>query len=271
MVFRNARETLSCYNSEGLLTESAEISVIKDQVKRDKMKTRNNSLAEFWMSWSVFVVGLLVMAFGIALMIKAEAGSAPWDVFHIGLYHQIGLSIGTWSIIVGFLIIASTSVMERTWPKPGAFLNMLLVGIFIDFYLWLPVLKTPDQLIWQLIMLAIGIVVMGYGIGLYIAADKGAGPRDSLMLVLTKRTGWKVQHIRLSMEIIVLALGWLMKGPVSIGTLLFCITIGPIVGYSLPQCKHLVARLMERGIRNEDFNKRKIRINHYDGVGKKAR
>ncbi len=245
--------------------------MIKKQVKRDKMKTYKNGLAGFWMSWSVFVAGLLVMTFGIALMIKAEAGSAPWDVFHIGLYHQVGLSIGTWSIIVGFLIIATTALMEKTLPKVGAFLNMLLVGIFLDFYLWLPILKTPDHFVGQLIMLTIGIIVMGYGIGLYIAADKGAGPRDSLMLVLTKRTGWKVQHIRLAMEIIVLALGWLMKGPVSIGTLLFCVSIGPIVGYSLPQCKYLVARLMERGIRNEDFNKRKVRLDHYDGVGKKAR
>ncbi|MCA0986169.1 YczE/YyaS/YitT family protein [Guptibacillus algicola] len=235
------------------------------------MKTYTNGLAGFWMSWSVFVTGLLVMTFGIALMIKADAGSAPWDVFHIGLYNQLGLSIGTWSIIVGFFIITTTAFMEKSWPKAGAFLNMLLVGIFIDFYLWLPILNTPDMYFGQLIMLSIGIIVMGYGIGLYIAADKGAGPRDSLMLVLTTRTGWKVQHIRLSMEIIVLALGWLMKGPVSIGTLLFCVTIGPIVGFSLPQCKYLVARLMERGIKNEDFNKRKVRLDHYDGVGKKAR
>ncbi|MGB7998681.1 MAG: YitT family protein, partial [Anaerobacillus sp.] len=165
----------------------------------------------------------------------------------------------------------STSLMDRAWPKPGAFLNMLLVGVFIDFYLWLPILKTPDQFIGKLVMLISGILIMGYGIGLYIAADRGAGPRDSLMLVLTERTGWKVQHIRLSMEMVVLSLGWLLDGPVNIGTLLFCVTIGPIVGYSLPQCKKLVGRLIERGGRNENINKRKIRINNYDGVSKKAR
>ncbi len=235
------------------------------------MKPENRKMSSFWMNWGIFTVGLLVMAFGIALMIRAEAGSAPWDVFHIGLYQQFGLTIGTWSIIVGLVIIGSTSLLDRTWPKPGAFLNMLLVGVFIDFYLWLPVLKTPDPFIGKLVMLISGILIMGYGIGLYIAANRGAGPRDSLMLVLTERTGWKVQHIRLSMEMVVLSLGWLLDGPVNIGTLLFCVTIGPIVGYSLPQCKKLVDRLIERGGRNENINKRKIRINHYDGVSKKAR
>ncbi len=235
------------------------------------MTQANRKMSSFWMNWGIFTVGLLVMSFGIALMIRAEAGSAPWDVFHIGLYQQFGLTIGTWSIIVGLVIIGSTSLMDRAWPKPGAFLNMLLVGVFIDFYLWLPILKTPDQFIGKLGMLISGILIMGYGIGLYIAADRGAGPRDSLMLVLTERTGWKVQHIRLSMEMVVLSLGWLLDGPVNIGTLLFCVTIGPIVGYSLPQCKKLVGRLIERGGRNENINKRKIRINNYDGVSKKAR
>ncbi len=235
------------------------------------MKPDNKGIPWFWMSWGIFVLGLLVMAFGISLMIKAEVGSAPWDVFHIGLYQQFGLTIGTWSILIGFLIIGSTSLLDRTWPKLGAFLNMLLVGVFIDIYLWVPFLKTPDHLIGKLVMLVSGILIMGYGIGLYIAADRGAGPRDSLMLVLTERTGWKVQHIRLTMEIVVLSLGWLLNGPIHVGTLLFCITIGPIVGYSLPQCKKLVARLIERGGRFEDINKRKIRINNYDGVSKKAR
>ncbi|WP_347549467.1 YitT family protein [Pseudalkalibacillus hwajinpoensis] len=235
------------------------------------MKPGIKSNSTFWLNWLIFTVGLLVMAFGIALMIRAEVGSAPWDVFHIGLYQQFGLTIGTWSIIIGLFIIGATSIMERAWPKPGAFLNMLLVGLFIDIYLWLPIMTTPDHLIGKVVMLVIGILTMGYGIGLYIAADRGAGPRDSLMLVLTERTGLKVQHIRLSMEIVVLTLGWILKGPVNVGTLLFCLTIGPIVGYSLPQCKNLVARLIERGGSNEDIDKRKIRINNYDGISKKAR
>ncbi|MFP3488649.1 YitT family protein, partial [Staphylococcus sp. SIMBA_130] len=90
------------------------------------MKQANRGISWFWMSWGIFVSGLLVMAFGIALMIRAEAGSAPWDVFHIGLYQQFGLTIGTWSIIIGFVIIGATSLLERSWPKLGAFLNMLL-------------------------------------------------------------------------------------------------------------------------------------------------
>ena len=83
------------------------------------------------LQWFFFMVGLLTMAFGIVLMIKADLGSAPWDVLHIGLYYHFGLTIGTWSIIIGFCVLGSALLLSKSLPQIGAFLNMLLVGIFI--------------------------------------------------------------------------------------------------------------------------------------------
>ncbi len=194
--------------------------------------------------WFIFLVGLLVMAFGIVLMIKADIGSAPWDVFHIGMYIQFGLSIGTWSIIAGFFVLLFTSILSKEWPKLGAFLNMLLVGLFIDLFLMVPFIQTPLYLIGKIIMLVIGIIIIGYGIGLYISANCGAGPRDTLMLVLTKKTGWKVQNIRAVIEVVVLSIGYLLDGPIFIGTIIFSFSIGPIVGYTLPQCEKFTNKLL---------------------------
>ncbi|MFD1736697.1 YitT family protein [Bacillus salitolerans] len=210
------------------------------------MKRENKAPIQYSASkWLIFLLGLLVMAFGIVLMIKADIGSAPWDVFHIGLFIQFGLTIGSWSIIVGFFVLMIGSLMSKAWPQLGAFLNMLLVGVFIDLFMMLPFLVTPQSLMGQVMMLLVGIVIIGYGIGLYISAKCGAGPRDMLMLVLTKKTGWKVQHIRLFMEVIVLTLGYFMGGPIFIGTIIFCITIGPIVGITLPQCEKAVEKILK--------------------------
>ncbi|MED2972385.1 YitT family protein [Fictibacillus sp. B-59209] len=235
------------------------------------MKIVNRLARPFFVKWLVFFMGLLIMSFGISLMIKANLGSAPWDVLHIGLYYQFGLSIGTWSIIIGFLIIGATSWLTKKWPQAGAFLNMLFVGIFIDGYLMLPFFKTPDSTAAAIIMLAAGLIINGFGIGLYIASDCGAGPRDSLMLALTEKTGKKVAHIRLFMELFVLAGGWLLKGPVSLGTILFCVSIGSIVGYTLSFCKKIVNYWIERSVYDEDLNKRTIWLDHHDGLGKKVR
>jgi uncharacterized membrane protein YczE len=195
--------------------------------------------------WLIFMIGLIIMAFGIVLMIRAELGSAPWDVLHIGLEIQLGLTIGTWSIIMGLLIIGLTSYLTKARPQLGAVVNMFLVGVFIDLFMLVPWIQKPDTFIGQLIMLLLGIIIIGYGIGLYIAPKCGAGPRDSLMLALTQITGWKVQWARGAMEIVVLASGWLLGGPVFIGTVVFCLGIGTIVGYTLPQCQRLVDIMLD--------------------------
>jgi uncharacterized membrane protein YczE len=196
-------------------------------------------------------MGLLVMAFGIVLTIKANIGSAPWDVLHIGLYRQFGLTIGTWSIIVGVIILTISALISKEFPQIGAFMNMIFVGMFIDLYMMIPYLRTPDTLFWKMIMLLGGILINGYGMGFYISAKMGAGPRDSLMLALMELTGWKVQHIRIVMEVMVLFIGWLLGGPVSLGTFIFSVTIGPVVGAALPHCQRLTERMLTKSIKSD--------------------
>ncbi|GMN98172.1 YczE/YyaS/YitT family protein [Parageobacillus thermoglucosidasius] len=198
------------------------------------------------LQWGIFFAGLLIMSFGIVLTIKADFGCAPWDVLHIGLYRRFGLTIGTWSIIVGIAILVVSALLLKQFPRIGAFLNMIFVGIFIDLYMMIPYLHTPETLGGKLVMLLVGIVITGYGMGIYISANMGAGPRDSLMIALMELTGWKVQYIRIAMEGLVLFFGWVLGGPVSIGTLIFCVMIGSVVGIALPQCRRVTERMLIR-------------------------
>jgi uncharacterized protein len=223
----------------------------------------------FGRRWLIFLAGLIVMSLGIVLMIEADLGVAPWDVLHIGLTKQIGLTVGSWSIIIGFCIITITSILNKEWPQLGVFLNMVFVGVFIDIFRIF--IDTPATTIGQYVMLLIGVIVCGYGIGLYIAPRCGAGPRDSLMIAITEKSGWKVQHVRLLMEIIVLTIGWSLGGPVFIGTILFSLTIGNIVGFTLPQCQRLVDGMIERGIKIENIDKGTLRVNNHDGISKEVR
>jgi uncharacterized protein len=206
---------------------------------------------EFVIRWAFFFVGLLVLALGITLTIKGkDLGIGPWDVFHYGLFKQLGLTIGTWSIIAGFVILLITGIGTKTFPKIGAFLNMLLIGIFIDLFNFL--IPDPESFGAQLIVFAIGILVIGYGIGLYVSADLGAGPRDSLMLLVTEKTGWKVQWVRNGMELIVFFFGWLLGGPVGIGTVVIALGLGSIVGISLPQSKKLLEYVLTKQLTKRD-------------------
>jgi uncharacterized protein len=198
---------------------------------------------EWILRWSFFVFGLIILAFGAALTIEGELlGIGPWDVLHYGMFLQLGLTIGSWSIIMGFLLLTAASIATKKFPKIGAFLNMLLLGLFMDFFLWL--LPSIDSFIGALISFVLGVVLLGFGIGLYVSADVGSGPRDSIMILIVDKTGWSLQWVRNGMEVLVLILGWALGGPVGIGTVIIAFLLGPIVGYSLPQCKKLLKYLL---------------------------
>ena len=116
-------------------------------------------------------------------------------------------------------------------PKIGTFLDMVLTGIFIDlFNFWLP---TVNGFFPQLIAFCIGLFLIGFGCGMYIVANLGVGPRDTLMLLFTNKLGWKVGRARTIMEVTVAIVGFLLGGPIGIGTVIMSFGLGPIVQWAL--------------------------------------
>src|SRR5699024_3061546 len=141
---------------------------------------------EFAFRWLFFFVGLMVMGLGVALTVKGQRfGVGSWDVLHIVLFKHIGLSIGVWSIIVGIIIITIPSILLREFHKVCTFMNMICVGLFIDFFNW--IIPNPTIFSTQLSAFILGVVLLAIGCGIYIAADLGAGPRDTLMLLAVKK------------------------------------------------------------------------------------
>ncbi len=189
---------------------------------------------EFVWRLIVFYIGIAVLSLGIVLIIKANLGVSAWDVLHIGLYKTLGLTVGTWSQIAGLIIVIVTVFIYRHVVSIGTILNMIFIGWFIDLFIYL----LPDftQLYSQIIGLLIGILVMGFGAGLYIAANIGTGPRDSLMMALTIKYGWNVSVVKTIMELLAILVGWLLGGPVFVGTVVAAFLIGPTIASSLKIC-----------------------------------
>ncbi|OHX57176.1 hypothetical protein BB776_00035 [Planococcus salinarum] len=193
--------------------------------------------------WLFFLVGMMVLGLGITMTIKGDRlGIGPWDVLHVGLYENFGLTIGSWAIIAGFVLISVTSLVRRRWPQFGTLLNMVLIGLFIDLFNYL--IPDIESMTGQILIFTAGIFVMGYGVGLYVAPKMGAGPRDDLMLILVHKTGLSVSVIRTAIEVTVAVLGWLLGGPIGIGTVLIALFLGRIVQMSLLQCEALLKRLI---------------------------
>lgn len=204
----------------------------------------NMSGKEKLVQFLIFFIGMIILAFGIVLTIQADLGVSPWDVLHIGLYQQFGLTIGTWNIIVGIIILGTSTIIMKKLPKLGAYLNLFFVGVFIDFFLFIPI--EPVHFWSKMIILILGIVVMAIGMGIYISAQFGTGPRDSLMMALHIKKGWKIPNVRLVMEIAVLIVGWILGGPVHIGTIIISLTLGHATGISLEFFYKVTNKLMNK-------------------------
>jgi len=172
------------------------------------------------------MLGLVVFGIGIAVMASSGLGLGPWEAFHQGISNRTGIALGTVSILVGIPVLALWwPIGER--PGIGTLLNVATIGTATN--LALPLLPRPAEPVFQLAMSAAGVLLIGLGSGLYLAADLGPGPRDGLMTGLHHRFGWSIRRARTAIELSVLVIGFLLGGTIGLGTILFAFGIGPVV------------------------------------------
>jgi len=172
------------------------------------------------------LAGLVVFGIGIALMARAGAGLGPWEAFHQGIQYRTGIPMGTISIILGLPIIALWWPLGER-PGLGTLVNVVLIGMATNLgNSFLPAQTIPGL---QLLQMVAGVLVIGVGSGLYLAADLGAGPRDGLMVGVHHRFGWSIRRARTLIEVSVLIGGWALGGTIGIGTVVFAFGIGPVV------------------------------------------
>jgi uncharacterized membrane protein YczE len=177
------------------------------------------------------VVGLWLYGASMAIVIRGSLGLDPWDVFHAGVMTHVGLSFGTIVIVVGALVLLLWIPLRQV-PGLGTVANVVLIGVATDATL--AMLSAPDGLATRSALMVGGIVLNGLAGALYIGAQLGPGPRDGLMTGLARRTGLSIRLVRTSLEVTVLATGFLLGGQVGLGTLLYAVAIGPLVQFFLP-------------------------------------
>lgn len=144
-----------------------------------------------------------------------------------------GLSIGRVTQLVGLTILAAAAVAFKQRPGIGTILNMILVGFYVDFFLARLSGLVLTGFIAQLSCLLVGVVLFGTGVAVYISANLGAGPRDGLMLGLSRLTGRSIRFVRTVMEVTVLIIGFLLGGTVGIGTVISALGVGPVVQFTM--------------------------------------
>lgn len=191
-----------------------------------------------------YSLGIILFGLGSAITVKVQyLGLHPWDVLNVALFDIFGISIGFWSVMVGLLLIGVSFFVARKYVKIGTFLNALLIGPVLDFFLWTGWLPDPTHTRLDYLILLTGIVIIGTGGGLYVSGGIGAGPRDGFMLSMSERFGYSVRKARIVVESLVLLLGFILGGPVFWTSFFYTFILSPIFQFSLKFFSRLQSRL----------------------------
>ncbi len=175
----------------------------------------------------VATLGLMLFSCGLYLIIQANIGVAPWDVLCFGVAWTIGVKYGTASIAISLTVVLIDVIMKEKIGL-GTLIDAVVVGKTVDLLIWLePVPMVYDNMLLSIVMLPIAFLIMGYGQYIYMKVGLCFGPRDALQVALGRRMPKvPIGVVLIIILLIVLTIGWLLGGPVGIGTVISPVGVG---------------------------------------------
>jgi Predicted membrane protein len=228
-------------------------------------------MKQFYTRLLRLIWGLFLYALGIVVTMNAHIGYAPWDVFHVGFAKMIGMSIGTASIITGVFIGIITVLLGEKLGL-GTILNMVLIGVFLDMLLGFNIIPVASSNLFGIIMVIVGLFIIALASYFYIGSAFGAGPRDSLMVALTRKTGLPVGVCRGTIELLAVFVGWRLGGMIGIGTIISAFVIGfcvqttfRLLKFDATEVKHETLNRTYKMLfsnKKEQFNEEEVPRNH---------
>ena len=141
------------------------------------------------------LIGFILCSSSTVFMLNSNLGLSPWDVFHQGISNVTGITIGQANIITGVIFVVVGMFCGQKLGI-GTILNMVLIGQFVDWIMYLDIIPKSNNIVTGIIMMIIGMLTMGYGCYLYISCGWGCGPRDGVMVVLSKILNKNIKYVR---------------------------------------------------------------------------
>ena len=203
----------------------------------------------------ILLVGLTIAHLGVTLFILADLGSDPFNVLVQGIFRSIG-KVFDWSlithgrvhIVICFLIILALLIVDKSYVKIGTILCMIFGGPIIDVFtvILAPLFEITDSFFFKVLMLALGCVILAYGMTIVIKSDAGTGPNDLVAVVISDKTKKKFSIVRIIVDLSFVIIGFVLGGSVGIGTIICAFCVGPVAGHFLPINEKLINGILKK-------------------------
>jgi len=208
--------------------------------------------------YPLYVLGLLILTLGISFTIQSGIGTSPFDALLVGLSLNVGLTVGSWEIIIALILIGCNSLLKRQRPEVLGLLTAFITGIGIDMWIFLlHNLITPELWYSKVICFGIGLVVIGLGTAIYLHTNFAPIPIDRLTLILQELTKTNILISRTFIYLVFLMMAIIFNGPIGIGTLLTVCLGGLILNYFMPLTKRVIDRILTHSSTARNYDKDK--------------
>ena len=203
----------------------------------------------------ILLVGLTIAHLGVTLFILADLGSDPFNVLVQGIFRTIGnlldwsfITHGRVHIVICFIIILALLAVDRCYIKIGTILCMIFGGPIIDVFtvVLAPVFAITDSFVFKLLMLALGCVILAYGMTIVIKSDAGTGPNDLVAVVISDKLKKKFSIVRIIVDLSFVIIGFVLGGSLGIGTIICACCVGPVAGHVLPENEKIIHGLLKK-------------------------
>lgn len=202
----------------------------------------------------ILLIGLTIAHLGVTLFLLASLGSDPFNVFVQGIYRTVdrafGLSLithGRVHIVMCFVIIVVLLFVDRSYVKIGTIVCMVCGGPIIDFFTMIlnPLFAGEVSMVVRILVNILGCAILAYGMTIVIKSDAGTGPNDLVAIVLADKMKKTFSILRVIVDLIFAAAGFLLGGTVGIGTLICAFVVGPVAGLVMPLNERLVKGILK--------------------------
>lgn len=222
---------------------------------------KRRSLREMAVRVVLLLIGLWIAHLGVTLFLQTNLGSDPFNVFVQGLFRAIpwpewaGMTHGRVHLLVSLLIMVVLLVVDRSYVGIGTVLCMALGGPIIDVYtLWLaPFLNETLPLAVRVPMLAVGCVILAFGMTIVIRSQAGTGPNDLVAVVLSDKLRKPFGPVRIGVDLTFALVGLVLGGVVGLGTVICAFLVGPAAQLFFPISQRLCEAALAQfaGVRSQ--------------------
>ncbi len=176
----------------------------------------------------IFLLGIAILTLGVSMTVKSDIGAGSYDSINFAVADMLNIKVSLAISITSFIVLIIAAFIRREAPRITTFITSVIMGLFTDIWVKIVDLIQVNTILNKGLVFIVGMVLVCFGIALYMIPKLPTNPTDDLMVALTEKK-ISIKRAKMTIDIICIVLAFILKGPIGIGTIVLTFLVGPTV------------------------------------------